>query len=106
MKCITYGIHTRLYYIIKRTGGLNKEMRKEYLKNKFGFDDETVDLVLMYDIEHLLIKNTIEEIKYYINQKNIYNKKQIEYNFNGLSNILKNIYCNSDMLHLFSYYYR
>lgn len=47
MRFESYGIHTRLHYLIKRAGGIDKNLRRKWLKNKYGFDDETVDLVLM-----------------------------------------------------------
>ena len=59
----TYGIHTRLHYIVNHAGGIDKAVRRKMFKDKYNFDDETLDIVLMYDIDNLLLSYTIEEIK-------------------------------------------
>ena len=100
MKYVTYGIHNRLHYLIKGTGGLDKESRRKYLKNKYGFDAETINLILMYDVEHLLKEHTISEIKYYIEQKNDNSKILRERAVNNLKYLLTDLCCASDMLRL------
>ena len=59
----TYGIHTRLHYVIKSAGVIDKVIRRKMFKDKYNFDDETLDIVLMYDIDEWLKTNTIEQIK-------------------------------------------
>lgn len=105
MRFESYGIHTRLHYLIKRAGGIDKKLRREWLKNKYGFDDETVDLVLMYNIEKLLEENTIEEIKQLIIEKNAREKQRRENAVRTLSNMLNALCCNSDMLYLGNYFH-
>ena len=70
MKFTSYGVHTRLQYLINRVGGIDVAIRRKWFEDKYGFDKETIDLVLMYDIEYLLTKNTIDEIKQSVEQIN------------------------------------
>ena len=67
----TYGIHTRLHYTVNRAGGIDKVIRRKMFKDRYKFDDKTLDIVLMYDIDEWLKTNTIEEIKQSILDKKI-----------------------------------
>lgn len=62
----TYGIHTRLKYVIKRANGIDKTIRREYLRNTYNLDDETLDLALMYDVEGMLKTMSVAEMKQFI----------------------------------------
>ncbi|WP_275372582.1 hypothetical protein [Clostridium tertium] len=76
MKFITHGIHTRLHYIIKSAGGINKEIRKQYLIQTYDIDEETADIVLMYPFEKLIETHTVIEIVDMIKLHEEYKKKQ------------------------------
>lgn len=76
MKFITYGIHTRLHYLIKKTGGIDKNIRKKYIKEKYNYTDKTIELIINHNFEEWLKDFTIEEITtYLINEKEIDRKK-------------------------------
>jgi len=103
MKFISNGIHSRLYYVLRKAGGIDKVVRRDWFKTKFGFDDETIDIVLMYDIEKLLTENTIEEIKDYISRKNKNEKLKSEKSFREflqITNTINRMCCNSNMFQL------
>ena len=102
MKFVKYGIHTRLYYLIKGSGGLDREARRNYLSAKYGFDEETISIILMYDVEHLLTKNTIDELRSLIIQKNkdkeLKSKKTMA-NLLTMNYMISNLCCNSNMFY-------
>jgi hypothetical protein len=104
MKFITFGIHTRLHYLIKRNGGLDKEVRRKWFETKFGFDKETIDLVLMYNVEDSLKENTIEEIKQLIIKKNSNDSFKSTRALRNLTSTLNLLCCNSNMLDLGNYF--
>ena len=99
MMFIKYGIHTRLYYLIKGSGGLDREARRNYLTAKYGFDEETISMILMYDVEHLLTKNNIDELKSLIIQKNKDKKLKTEGAMANLLTMISNLCCNSNMFY-------
>jgi len=104
MKYITYGIHTRLYYLVKHVGGIDIEVRREGLRVKYGFDDETLDIILMYDVEKLIKNNTIEEIKEMIIKKNSSKKLESERAMRDLTRLLTRLCCTSNMLRAGNYF--
>lgn len=55
----TFGIHTRLHYIIKKSGGLDWNKRKDYLRRKYGFTEDVANRVYRYPIESMLKKYTL-----------------------------------------------
>lgn len=104
MKFISYGIHTRLHYVIKKANGIDKVIRREWLKNKYGFDAETLDLVLMYDIENLIKEKDIEEIKSLILEKKSSDRLKSKRAMRNLTSMLTTLCCNSNMFHPGSYF--
>ncbi|VYU44653.1 hypothetical protein [Clostridium paraputrificum] len=56
----TFGIHTRLCYLIKRSNGLDWVKRKQYLMKKFEFTEDVVNKVYRYPIESMLQKYNLE----------------------------------------------
>ena len=75
----SYGIHTRLHYLIKRIGGIDYELRKKYLKERYLFDDEIIDLIYKYEnVEELLDekKYSIEKIKELIKKQELEEDKK------------------------------
>lgn len=57
----TFGIHTRVHYIIKKSGGLDWNKRKDYLKRKYRFTEDVVNRVYRYPIESMLEKFTLDD---------------------------------------------
>lgn len=100
MKFITYGIHTRLHYLIKRVGGINKVARRDYLKTTYGFDDETVDIVLMYNIEKLLKDTTIEEVKILIKEKKSKDRAESERALKTINSLMTTLCMNTNMYNM------
>lgn len=60
MKFITYGVHTRLHYLLERINGINEEMRINYLHDLYKIDKEILGRIYLYDIENLVVSNTVE----------------------------------------------
>lgn len=92
MRFESYGIHTRLHYLIKRIDGIDYELRKKYLKERYHFDDEIIDLIYKYvNVEEFLDekKYSIEEIKELINKQKLEEdkKKQLLSNLFSFLNI-------------------
>ena len=71
----TRGIHTRLFYLIKQTGGLDRKKRVKYLREKYGLSDEEIDKVYYYNIESYLVDRTLDEALQEIH-KDIKNKEE------------------------------
>lgn len=57
----TFGIHTRLHYTIKKSGGLDWNKRKDYLRRKYGFTEDVANRVYRYPIESMLEKFTLDD---------------------------------------------
>lgn len=100
MKFITYGIHTRLHYLIKRVGGINKAARRDYLKATYGFDDETIDTVLMYNIEKLLKETTIEEVKRLIIEKKSADRAESDSALNTIKSLMTALCMDTNMYNM------
>ena len=62
MRYVSHGIHSRLYYVVEHSGGLNKVIRRAWLAKEFRLNDEALDIVLMYNVEEILNEITIEEL--------------------------------------------
>jgi len=58
------GIHTRLYYIIERSGDVDYKLRIEYLMKEYNLTQEQSEFVspIKYNFEKLIKSNSIEEI--------------------------------------------
>jgi len=104
MYFINYGIHTRLHYVVEKAGGIDKVVRRKMLKTKYGFDEETLDIVLMYNIEKLLDEHTIEEIKRLIIRKKTDDILKGGQALASLTYMLTRLCCKSDMFHLNTHY--
>lgn len=62
MKFITYGIHTRLHYLLKRINGIDEKMRINYLHELYEILKDVLDRIVLYDIENLVKSHTVDEV--------------------------------------------
>jgi len=98
MGFVSYGIHTRLHYEIQRTGGLDKEIRRAWLEAEYGLDKESLDLVLMYNVEDRLKDSTLEELKQLIINQKSNEKSKSAYAMRSLTGMLTSLCYDSNML--------
>ena len=58
----SFGLHTRLHYVIKSSGGLNRGMRIAYLATTYSISTEQAELLVTCPVEELIKTRTKEEI--------------------------------------------
>lgn len=83
------GLHTRLCFIIQQCGGLDWNLRKEFLIKDFNLTEEIADFVKGYQYEVMIDTMTHEEIIEYITRQENKKMKKKEEAVNGFYNLDK-----------------
>ena len=90
VKLERFGIHTRLKFIIEKSGGIDWNLRTEYLMNKFNISREDALIVRNYDYEDTIKEWSHETILSYIKNKEDDRKKRKRSFSNYITALLNN----------------
>ena len=92
MRYGAFGIHTRLQFVIDKTGGIDWDLRSEYLAKKYCLPIEKMRQVCKIDVEEYLdtgmsIDELIEKYRKYRDNK----RKKSEQAFENMTTMLATV---------------